>query len=383
MKSQAGVLLVTAEPDTAQAVDETLRAGERLAPAGTCRALEGLAAQLQADAPAAVVVDIDPDPGRMLAELEPIIARFSGTRFVLLASALHKDLILEAMQIGARHCLQKGAVQAELAGVLQRLTADGSVRPQGRGSVIGVLSASGGCGATTLAVNLANELCLGSPESALLVDFDSAFGAVATCLGVKGDYGVADILAHDGNADPQLVRSSATVCSDHLHVLLSPASIDYATPAALRYDNLDAALEACKQAYPYTVVDAPRVPAEVAAVLAKACSATLIVMQLTIKDIHVARSLRGALLDRGVPAGRIVPVINRHRKRKQMIGLDECRRALDVNGLELISNDYRNAVRGINFGQPLAEAAPMSSIRKDIRKLARTLALQGASLTQR
>lgn len=84
-----------------------------------------------------------------------------------------------------------------------------------------------------------------------------------------------------------------------------------------------------------------------------------------------------------MPAGRIVPVINRHRKRKQMISLEECRQALDVNDLELIGNDYRNAIRGINFGQPLAEAAPMSSIRKDIRRLARTLALQGASLSQR
>jgi pilus assembly protein CpaE len=383
MEPQSGVLLVTAEPETAQAVDKTLRASGRLALAGTCRALDELAARLQADRVSAAIVDIDPHPGRMLAELEPIIARFSGTRFVLLASGLDKDLILEAMQIGARHCLQKGAVRSELAGVLQRLTANGSARPPGRGSVIGVLSAGGGCGATTLAVNLANELCQGGPEAALVVDLDSSFGAVATCLGVKGDYGVADILAHSGNADPQLVSSSATVCSDHLHVLLSPASVDYAAPAPLQYDNLGAALEACKQAYPYTVVDAPRVPIEVAAVLAKACSAALIVMQLTIKDIHVARRLRGALLDRGVAAGRIVPVINRHRKRKQMIGLDECRRALDVSEIELIGNDYRNAIRGINFGQPLAEAAPMSSIRKDIRRLARTLALQGASLSQR
>lgn len=289
MKPPAGVLLVTAEPDTAQAVDETLRASERLAPAGACRALEELTARLQADAASAVVVDIDPHPGRMLANLEPIIAKFNGTRFVLLASALDKDLILEAMQIGWCHCLQKGAIRSELAGVLQRLTADGSARPPGRGSVIGVLSASGGCGATTLAVNLANELCLGSPESALLIDLDSSFGAVATCLGLKGDYGVADILAHGGNADPQLVSSSATVCSEHLQVLLSPASVNYAAPAPLRYDNLEAALEACKQAYPYTVVDAPRVPIEVAAVLAKACSAALIVMQLTIKDIHVAQ----------------------------------------------------------------------------------------------
>ena len=106
-------------------------------------------------------------------------------------------------------------------------------------------------------------------------------------------------------------------------------------------------------------------------------------MQLTIKDIHGARNLRTTLLDRGVPAGRIIPVINRHRKRKQMISLEECRRALDVSNFELISNDYRNAVRGINFGQPLAEAAPMSSIRKDIRRLARTLALQSASFSQR
>ena len=73
-------------------------------------------------------------------------------------------------------------------------------------------------------------------------------------------------------------------------------------------------------------------------------------------------------------SSRIVLVLNRFRKQNHMIGFDECRRALGDEGLETVRNDFKSALRSINFGKPLSEVAPMSGLRRDLRKLAEKVA---------
>ena len=72
-----------------------------------------------------------------------------------------------------------------------------------RGSAVTILSAGGGCGATTLAVNLAAELGAIDPSSdpPLVVDLDYHYGAVSTYLAVQGDYGVLDLLNRTVSGD--------------------------------------------------------------------------------------------------------------------------------------------------------------------------------------
>ncbi len=64
------------------------------------------------------------------------------------------------MQAGARHFLRKSAIQTELDPVLEHLLSHGPQESTRLGVVLSVFSCSGGCGATTVAINLANELRL-------------------------------------------------------------------------------------------------------------------------------------------------------------------------------------------------------------------------------
>ena len=105
MDLKRSVLLVTREPGTESAVASALEAGEHMEPSGICRGLNDLANRLTANPFPAALIDIDPKPGEMLKELDPIVARFSKTRFVVLSKDLSNDLVLEAMQAGARHFL--------------------------------------------------------------------------------------------------------------------------------------------------------------------------------------------------------------------------------------------------------------------------------------
>ena len=128
-------------------------------------------------------------------------------------------------------------------------------------------------------------------------------------------------------------------------------------------------LDACRQVYAYTIVDAPRVSPEVAAALASASKITLAVLQMSVKDIRVARKMRDSLLDNGIPGENISLVINRYRKKGASMNLSEMRRAVNCDVVQLVRNDFRHAVHSVDMGQPLAKAAPMSALRRDIKKM--------------
>ena len=161
------------------------------------------------------------------------------------------------------------------------------------------------------------------------------------------------------------------MCSSDL-----PASVRFAEPPAIAWQNLEPALLACKLAATgIGTRGASTIP--VAATLAAASVAVLIVMQLCVKDIQTARELRQGLVDQGVPPERLITVVNRYNRRASMITVEQAQRALQSNHFEFVSNDFESVSRSINYGQTLAEAAPRCCVRKDIRQLLDRLALQG------
>jgi pilus assembly protein CpaE len=301
-----------------------------------------------------------------------VVSRFERTRFVVLSKSFDQSLVLEAMQIGARQFVVKQSIGPELPRVVKRLTPNGASRDLAIGNTVTVMSAGGGCGATTLAVNLANELHHLSHQPVLLIDLDTFYGTIALCLGLEGVYGIADILAHEGRIDPQLIRSTALNFTDSLHVLLSPASTAPERATALNYGHLVGAAQAWNEAYHWTVVDAPRLPIEAATELAILSRCTLVVGQLLVKDVRTSRVLRNALLARGVRGDSVRPIASRYCKRMPLIDVSDAERAIGAP-LQVLTNDFPSASGGINVGRPLADTAPHSGLRRDIERLAQRL----------
>ena len=363
-------MVVTLNDATAEEVSQAISSDELLMPMDRCEKITDLVRLLGRKPTQAVVVDIDPMPAAMLTELTPIVARFSNTCFVILCSEWDERLVLDAMAIGARHFMRKSAIQSELAQVIQRLSsASEKVAPWVQGTVVTILSAGGGCGATTLAVNLANELRLAGNKPVLLIDLDVAYGAIATYLNISGKYGLADVMANGNVVDGDLITSSAVPYTSEFHVLLSPASVNFSGSRNLDYTKLSSVLDACRQVYAFTIIDAPRVAPDVAACLAAASKATLAVLQMSVKDVRVVKEVRDSLLENGIPSEHIALVINRYRKKGTSVSLAEVQRAVSSDNIQLIGNDFRPAARSIDLGEPLAKAAPMSSLRKDVQKL--------------
>jgi pilus assembly protein CpaE len=233
-----------------------------------------------------------------------------------------------------------------------------------------VLSCGGGCGATTLAVNLAAELRLAATESTLLVDMDCWYGGAAGYLGVTASYGLAEVLADGDRLDSHLIQTTAVACGEYFHMLVSPATVNIDNPAPLQHEHLARALQACRKTYQYTVIDAPRVSMDVAARLSRASSMTYLMLELNVEDIRVARAIYSAMTNRGIAPERILPLASRFRGRREMITLAEAQRAIGSTQLGHLSNDYQSVLSSINYGKPLAANSPRSILRQDIQSLA-------------
>lgn len=367
MEISSELILVSADAGLEREVSKAIMESESSS-IGSCSGFGELASRIGTDQAKIVLVDVGPDPMKTLAELEPFVTRFKEARFVILCSELGNEVVLEAMQIGARHCLVRASLATELPALLMRLKRTG---PQvlAEGGLITVLSTRGGCGATTTAINLAEELQLKHESGVLLVDLDLDYGAAASYLGIEPRYGLGRVLAEGEMLDDQLIRSTATAVNAHLHVLASPASIPGEASESLDLSHIDRVLSGCRKAYSYTVVDAPRLSAHVTAQLARSSAVALVVFELSVIDLRRARQIINELQAQGVSREAIVPVAARYRKRGPMLRTVDAEQALPGFKVQTIRNDFDSVIRSVNLGVTLASSAPRSPARKDIRGL--------------
>jgi pilus assembly protein CpaE len=366
---QSAVIIMTTDPALAAEVGGALRVNGHALLSVPARDSRELSLRLTREPTPVALVDLDPRPRQALADLAEITERFPGTRFVALASSVNDELLVEAMEAGVRRVVAKHGIAQDLQGVLNRLTPSAAAADGGatHGDVITILSAGGGCGATTIAANLANEVgAQQAGKPALLLDLDLTYGSLALYFGVQPRYAIDHVLGYDQRIDGELIRSASSVVNDRVHLMASTASMSFSRPELVDLVQVKQVVAAARRTYANTIVDAPRVPMDFAAVLADQSTHVLLVFQLTVKDVRIARSMLDALQERGVT--RVVPLANRVA-RGAAVSVADASRALRDLPVRTLRNDYAAAIEGFNFGKPLAEAAPKSVLRRDLTEL--------------
>jgi pilus assembly protein CpaE len=116
------------------------------------------------------------------------------------------------------------------------------------GRMVTVFAAKGGCGKTTIAVNLALALAEDAARRVVLVDLDLRFGDVATTLGLAPHR----TLGSTSHAD---VEALVTPLRPGLDCVLAP--VDPGEAERLEAEGVDDLLDALTHAYDVVVVDTP------------------------------------------------------------------------------------------------------------------------------
>jgi pilus assembly protein CpaE len=370
----AEVLLLTTDTETTRTVQKTVGSASVGATAEVCKSVVELRSRVTKPGAAKIrriaIVDIDANPHQMLHELTKTVTMNPSVMFVVVSQEFTERLVLQAMQAGARHFLRKGTIETELIPVLDRLLLHGSHERARLGNIVTVFSCSGGCGATTVAVNLAAELRETPEQTALLIDLDPHYGSVAHYLNLTGKYGIAHILDRDGMVDRHLIESSVVPVDERLDALLSPAAASADAGVPVNYANLLKTLDACRETHDYVVVDAPRLPPQAMADLAAATSVAVVVLQLTVRDVAFAGRLIPALIDHGMAPERILALANQRGRRGPLLKPAEVEKVLKPTPLLCVRSDVKKAIRSINRGLAMAHFARRSGLRRDFSRIA-------------
>ena len=277
------------------------------------------------------------------------------------------DLVIaleRAIDIGSRRLA--GSAPRALEGAFPLPTTASALPAQAQ--VFTVSSATGGCGKTFLATNMALFLARNTGKRVVLVDLDLQFGEVSTALRLRPNYTIYDALAREGDdfdfgdhLDEFLVQHEGGFSV--LAAPKDPAEADRIGPA-----DVTRILDVLRSHCDYLVVDTPAALTEV--VLA-AFDVSEHLFSLATVDLPSVRNLGVFLqtLDKlRIPADNISLILN---KAERDVGLDIGQiTRLFPQGFKAILPYAKEVSRSINMGMPVLASDPTAEVS---RKLATCL----------
>ncbi len=313
-----------------------------------------------------------PDDYRPLRELAA--AQLSHPVLALLEAPDDPAAVVQAMREGAQQVvllpLQSEDFQKALEQVARQI-----VHPGAHGRVIAVAGVNGGCGTTTLALNLAYELAGRHELPTVLVELAVQMGALAAYLGITPAASTRDLLADAGRLGRYAVQKALTRVADNLEVLAGPLRV--AAPTAVDPGDVLRMIDAARQLAAVVVVD---VPCTFDAVYFDTCSAADQVVLVAEQKVLSVRALQmiGQALDQSAPFRPRYPVVNRYHPRLPGFTAPELADLLGLPQVLTVSEDPAVAAAA-DRGRLLRAAAPHSRALADIAALAQTLLTGGTS----
>lgn len=243
-------------------------------------------------------------------------------------------------------------------------------------AVLAFLSAKGGAGTTTAAVNVACALAR-SGRSVAIVDLHLTFGSVSLHLDVMPRFSVVEAVRDDQALDdPEALRAYATM-RDNLAIFSAPLSPDQAEMVTA--EHVRRLLAVLSSAFDVTVVDAGSGFDERTVTVAGIADRVVLLSTPEIPALRAVRSLVVGLTEYETDTSRQIHVLN-HVFPADMITRDEVRAAL--GGVDVLELPYSQTVyhKAVVTGVPVVMGAPRSEPADRLTKLA--MALVGATSLQ-
>ncbi len=245
------------------------------------------------------------------------------------------------------------------------------------GVVLPVHGLAGGSGASTFAANLAWELATVEKTNAprvCLLDFDFQYGSVATYLDLPRKEAVFELLSDTAAADSDTFLAAMLSYNEKLHVLTAPADmlpLDIVAP-----EDIGRIIDMAQTNFDFVVIDMPKtIVAWTETVLSRA-HVYFATLDLDLRSAQNVLRLVRALKAETLPHEKLRYVLNRAPKFTDLSGKARVKRmgeSLDIKLEVQIPDGGAQVTQANDHGQPLAEIAPKSPVRREIQKLAKSL----------
>jgi pilus assembly protein CpaE len=319
----------------------------------------------------AVCLDEDPDQGlNLVARLHET----SSCAILVMSSSNDGSLILRAMRAGAKEFLTQPIDAQDLIGALERISnaRSGTGTGKSRGcTTIAIAGASGGVGATSLAVNIGCSLAADESNSVALVDLDLAVGDADVFLDSIPDYTLVDVAHNVARLDFALLKKSMTKHSSGLYLLPRPVQLQ--DGPLIAPDDFSRVVGLLKATFSHLVFDLSKSYGVLDMVAMRQSLNILLVTQLDLPCLrNVVRLMMSFEEEEGLKE-KVKIVINRLGLDAEHIGLKKAQETINSEIYWRIPNDYRSMSEARNNGVPLNVQAPKAAVTQAVASLAAAL----------
>jgi len=318
-----------------------------------------------------VVVDLHAESiRRALDAIELIQATTTDISIFAIGDTSNPSIIIAAMRAGACEYVDRQSGNENLVEAFTRFSTARTkkrVRTH-KARVFTVISAKGGSGATTVAVNTAVALQLNHGQTAL-VDF-APIGHAALHLNLQPRFGVVDALQNLHRMDATLLDGLMTSAADGPNLLAGPQQ-PYATAATTA--ELARLFDLLLSQYRYVVVDCSTRIDNTTKLLADLSNKVLLVGQMDVVSLWSAGLIR-TFLENSVRRNQLRLVLNRYKKIPGFTE-GEAEKAAGCQIVWKLPNDYKLIAPAIDRGKPVA-GQNSSELSRSFRSLADLLAAE-------
>lgn len=317
-----------------------------------------------------VLIDAETaDPMALVGAINGLAAKPHAPAVLLAGNHLPASLVRALMKLARSDVLDAPFTSVDLARAAGALLTEAAQTAQpANARVWAVVGSVGGCGATTVAVELASILA--QRESAdrrvALVDLNLADGAASAYLGATPNMMLAEASSSPERIDAALLDAFSMRVGNGLDLLAAPRD-----PKAFSRVSQTAVcrlLEVACQVYDWIVIDLPRHQQPWTLDVLAGSDEVLVVSELTVPALLAARSLASEI-ETDIPDGA-TPRIILNRLASRVFGpapsLSEAEKALQRKADGGVTSDWEAAAASVNLGGSISHHRPRSKIVRDI-----------------
>ena len=324
------------------------------------------------------LISLDGDPEAALSLIEELTQTSPELALLVSSSSTDGNLILRTMRAGAKEFLSQPLKPEELAAAMQRIARQrfGTQGNSGRSGckVLAITGATGGVGATSLAVNLGCALAANPENSVVLVDLDLAVGDADVFLDTIPEYTLTDVAQNIGRLDFTLLKRSLTKHNSGLYLLPRPVQLE--DSRHISSDDLQRMFGLLKATFTHLIIDTSKAFTALDMHALEMASDILMVTQLDLPCLRNVVRLMMSLNEMEGIGDKLKVVVNRAGHGAGQISVKKAQETLGHDIFWQVPNDYKVMVEVRNNGVPLLEQAPKAAITQSISQLAAALSGQ-------
>ncbi|MCA9268021.1 MAG: AAA family ATPase [Planctomycetales bacterium] len=328
------------------------------------------------------IISLDNDPDKAVGLINKLQVESPTCSIVAVSKSTDGDLILRSMRAGVKEFLTRPVTIEDMVGSLERISQQRFGGGEGgrnrKSTVIAVAGATGGVGATSVAVNLGCMFASHPGSTAVLVDLDLALGDADVFLDAIPDYTLVDVAENVSRLDFALLKRSLTKHSSGLYLLPRPVHLN--DGAAVTAEDLQRVIGLLKATFTHVILDLSKSYNQLDMVALRSADHNLLVTQLDLPCLRNVVRLLMSFAEEESLKEKTKIVVNRVGLGSGDISLKRAQETIDREIFWQLPNDYRTMAEVRNNGVPLIEHAAKATITQAFAQMAN--ALQGNNVEQ-